>query len=36
MSVSSTPEGASVAPRHIHFDVSEDLEFLQVHLPEHL
>ncbi|GAA0850102.1 metal-dependent hydrolase [Marinobacter szutsaonensis] len=26
MSVSSTPEGVSVAPRHIHFDVSEDLK----------
>ncbi|MBE02872.1 metal-dependent hydrolase [uncultured Marinobacter sp.] len=26
MSVSSTPEGVSVSPRHIHFDVSEDLK----------
>jgi len=26
MSVSSTPEGVSVEPRHIHFDVSEDLK----------
>ena len=26
MTVSSTPEGVSVQPRHLHFDVSEDLK----------
>ena len=28
MTISSTPEGVSVAPRHMHFDIADDLKTL--------